>query len=130
MGRWMTAVNSNDGVIYEMTPNFLIYCNKYLPKPLKKELALLTGLDLLSEEWIDEKQTFTTLKIKMLKNELLKLSKILNKEIFVTNINVDLILKYWVSNEYNLEDINTDIFELTSFFEKALKEKLEIKIYL
>ncbi|WP_299103860.1 hypothetical protein [uncultured Tenacibaculum sp.] len=130
MGRWMEALNEKGEVEYEMAPNFLIYCAKRFPKNDRNHFPILSNLDLNSDKWIDESQLFNPSQISKLKNEIEQVQKILNKEVFVPNLNIENVLKYWITNEYKLENINSDIRTLLAFFEKSIKLNLEIKVYL
>ncbi|WP_074405780.1 hypothetical protein [Aquimarina megaterium] len=130
MGRWMEALNKKEEVVFEVAPNFLIYCSRHLPKDIRNEFPILLNLDLNSNKWIDELQTFKTDKISELKNEIERVRRILNKEEFTPNLNTEKILKYWTTEEYDLKDINDDINILKSFFKKSIKQGLEVKIYL
>ncbi|WP_132065906.1 hypothetical protein [Aquimarina spinulae] len=126
----MEALNKKEEVVFEVAPNFLIYCSRHLPKDIRNEFPILLNLDLNSNKWIDELQTFKTDKISELKNEIERVRRILNKEEFTPNLNTEKILKYWTTEEYDLKDINDDINILKSFFKKSIKQGLEVKIYL
>ncbi|KAA1245789.1 hypothetical protein [Aquimarina sp. RZ0] len=130
MARWMEALNKKEGVMFEMAPNFLIYCSRHLPKNLKNEFPILFNLDLNSDNWIDELQTFKSDKISGLKNEIEQVQRILNKEESTPNVNTEKVLKFWTTDEYDLKNINDDINNLKSFFKKSIEQNLEIKIYL
>ncbi|WP_343913792.1 hypothetical protein [Aquimarina litoralis] len=130
MGRWMEALNKKKEIVFEMAPNFLIYCSRHLPKNIKNEFPILLNLDLHSDKWIDELQTFQSDKIYELKKEIERVRRILNREEFVPNVNSEKILKFWTTEDYKLKDINDDIYELKSFFIKSIEQNLEVKIYL
>ncbi|WP_025663485.1 hypothetical protein [Aquimarina megaterium] len=130
MGRWMEALNKKEEVVFEMAPNFLIYCSKHLPKNIRNEFPILLNLDLNSNDWIDELQTFKSDRISELKNEIERVRRILNNEEFTLNLNREKILKFWTTKEYDLKNINDDINSLKSFFTKSIEQDLEIKIYL
>jgi hypothetical protein len=130
MGRWMKSVNSQNEVILEMAPNFLIYCSKHLPKNIRNEFPILLDLELHSDKWTDELQTFKSEKISEMKNEIERVYKILNRVEFIPNVNTEKTLKLWTTGEYSLKEINDDISALKAFFKKSIEQELEVKIYL
>jgi len=130
MGRWMEALNKKEEVVFEMAPNFLIYCSRHLPKNIRNEFPTLLNLDLNSDNWLDELQTFKLDKISKLKNEIERVRRILNKQEFPPNVSAEKILKFWTTDEYALKDINDDINNLKSFLKKSIELELEVKIYL
>ncbi|AXT63057.1 hypothetical protein D1816_22825 [Aquimarina sp. AD10] len=130
MGRWMRALNKKEEVVSEMAPNFLIYCSRHLPKNIRDEFPILLNLDLNSDKWTDELQSYKQDKISVLKNEIEKVRRILNKEEFSPKVDSEKILKFWTTNDYTLKDINNDIDNLKSFFKESIEQDLEVKIYL
>ncbi len=126
----MRALNKKEEVISEMAPNFLIYCSRHLPKHIIDEFPILLSLDLNSDKWIDELQTYEHDKISELRNEIERVRRILNKEEFVTKVDSEKILKFWTTDDYALKDINNDIDNLISFFKESIEQGLEVKIYL
>ena len=130
MGRWMESINEEKKVVYEMAPNFLIYCSGQLPKHIRKEFPILLSLELLSDDWVDELQVFKSDKIIELCKELSRVYRIINHEEFVPGLDTKKMLSHWTSEEYKLNDINKDINDLLSFFNKSIELNLETRIYL
>ena len=126
----MQSVNNKNEVILEMTPNFLIYCSRHLPKNIRNEFPILLNLDLNSDKWIDELQTLNSDKISVMENEIERIYRIINKLEFIPNVESEKILKFWTTDEYNINEINKNINELKSFFKKSNEQNLEVNIYL
>ena len=126
----MQSVNNKNEVILEMTPNFLIYCSRHLPKNIRNEFPILLNLELNSDKWIDELQTLNSEKISEMENEIERIYRIINKLEFIPNVESEKILKFWTTDEYNINEINKNINELKSFFKKSNEQNLEVNIYL
>lgn len=130
MGRWMEGLNKDNEVIVALAPNFLIYSSRAMPKKMKADFPRLTNLYITSNKWIDELQSFEGEELIALKFEIEKLENILSFKEYISGVDSERVLKNWISEEYQLQDILIDIEHLKSFFNQAINEKLEVKIYL
>ena len=130
MGRWMESLNEDRNVIDEIAPYSIIHCSRYLPKKIRSEFPILTGLDLHSEKWIDEVQNFKSNEIPELYSEFNRIRKLVKMKEFIPGLDNKKFLEYWKGKEMDESEFQAELDVLEKFMLSAMEERLEIKISL
>lgn len=129
MGRWMESRDLEGKIVDEIAPNPLIYCSKYLPKSLGQEFPIISRLDLLSENWIDEMQELKSDEISSLYSELRRLRRISQLKEFISGLDNKKFWEYWKDGKEE-SDFNDHLDLLEEFLLNAMNSNLELKVYL
>ncbi|WP_299278003.1 hypothetical protein [uncultured Psychroserpens sp.] len=130
MGRWMESINDNGNVIDEIAPHSIIHCSRHLPKKIRYDFPIITGLDLHSEKWIDEVQYFKNDEISQLYSELIRIRRLSKMEEFISGLDNKKFLEYWKGNEMKESEFQVELDFLEKFILNAMEQQLEIKISL
>ena len=130
MGRWMESINNDGIVIEEIAPNSIIHCSRHLSEKIRNEFPIITGLDLHSEKWIDEVQSFKTNEILKLHSEFSRIRRLTKMEEYITGLNNKKFLEYWKGKEMNESEFQAELDLLEKFILNAMEQQLEIKISL
>ena len=126
----MESINCNGNVIEEIAPNSIIHCSRHLPKIIRNEFPIITGLDLHSDKWIDEVQKFETNKISELYSELVRIRRLTKMEEYISGLDNKKFLTYWKGNEISESEFQKELDQLEKFMLNAIEKQLEIKISL
>lgn len=126
----MESINIDGNVIDEIAPNSIIHCSRHLPKKVRNEFPTITGLDLHSEKWIDEVQTFKTNEIRELHSEFSRIRRLTKMEEYITGLDNKKFLEYWKGKEMNEFEFQAELELLEKFILNAMEQQLEIKISL
>lgn len=126
----MESINIDGNVIDEIAPNSIIHCSRYLPKKVRNEFPTITGLDLHSEKWINEVQTFKTNEISELHSEFSRIRRLTKMEEYITGLDNKKFLEYWKGKEMNEFEFQAELELLEKFILNAMEQKLEIRISL
>ena len=126
----MESINNDGNVIDEIAPNSLIHCSRHLPKTVRYKFPIITGLDLHSEKWIDEVQSFKANEILELHSEFSRIKRLTKMEEYISELDNKKFLKYWKGKEMTESEFQAELDLLEKFFLNAMEKQLEIKISL
>ncbi len=126
----MESIDVEGNVIDEIAPNPLIYCTRFLPKVVRKEFPMIDGLELHSTKWEDELQILKNEDLSELNSELLRIRNLFQMKEFISEVDNKIFLEYWKGKEVNELDFNNHLDSIENIIKKAIKQKLEIRIYL
>ncbi len=130
MGRWMESINDKENVIDEIAPNSIIHCSRHLPRKIRNEFPIITGLDLHSEKWIDEIQRLNNSEISELHSEFTRIRRLIKMEEFISGLDNKKFLEYWKGDQMKESEFQIELDTLEKFILNAINNKLEIKISL
>ena len=130
MGRWMQSINDKGKVIDEMAPHSIIYCSRFLPRKIRSEFPIITGLDLHSEKWKGEVQRFKHNEISQLYLEFTRIRRLTKMEEFISGLDNKKFLEYWKGNQMKAAEFQIELDLLENFMLNAINNQLEIEISL
>ena len=130
MGRWMESISANGAVIKEIAPNSIIHCSRHLPRKVRNEFPIIAGLDLDSEKWSDEVQSFEGSEISQLYSEFLRIRRLINMEEFISGLDNKKFLKCWKGEGLKESEFQGELDFLERFIIDAMEKQLKIKISL
>ena len=123
-------MNSENLVIEEMAPNFLMHVSRHIPKSAKDRFPMFQDLALSSGKYVDELQYLNASQMTMVREELKLLSDVINRKLYLPNVDTEKMRQNWITEDYSLDDINKDIESLDVFFEKAIELNLVTRVIL
>jgi len=126
----MESINDKGNVIDEIGPNSIIHCSKHLPRKIRNQFPIITGLDLHSEKWIDEVQRLKNNEISEFHSEFIRIRRLIKMEEFISRLDNRKFLEYWKGKEINESEFQAELDLLEKFLLNAMKRQLEIKISL